>query len=300
MTAFRIRPIGDNLPFGACISGVNIDIASDPDVRAEINAIFQTKGIVVFEDVDPTNKTQAAISEIFGPIQGHDLDVPISEEKNVKGFINLEYDGVSEVDGLKVRDFLPWHFDGCYDSAITRGGILRALAIPPEGGLTGFADGIQLYQAISPELRERFETLNILYDSAFIFWNMKFGRPKSYRPVEISNLVAGQLPTPSKRRSIHPAIWERSTGERVVHVSPMQAAAIEGMETPEGDSLLEALCQEVYAKMTPYHHKWKPTDMVIWDNARFIHSVTGHSPEWKRDMRRTIIFGDYGLGRWEH
>ena len=51
--------------------------------------------------------------------------------------------------------------------------------------------------------------------------------------------------------------------------------------------------------MTPYRHAWKPTDMVIWDNWRFIHSVGGHPPRYPRQVQRTTINGDYGLGRFE-
>jgi taurine dioxygenase len=129
---------------------------------------------------------------------------------------------------------------------------------------------------------------------------MKFGRPKSYRPVKIRKVVIDQLATTGTVRSIHPAIWQRPTGEKVLHISPMQAAGIEGMETPEGDALLEVMCQEMYTRMVPYYHQWRSTDMVVWDNCRFLHSVTGHPPEYARDMRRTVIFGDYGLGRREH
>ena len=68
-------------------------------------------------------------------------------------------------------------------------------------------------------------------------------------------------------RSVHPAIWRRETGEKVLHVSPWQAAGIEGHEDPEGDAWLEELCQEMYAKMTPYHHSWKPTDMIVLASA---------------------------------
>jgi taurine dioxygenase len=71
------------------------------------------------------------------------------------------------------------------------------------------------------------------------------------------------------------------------------------MLNPEGDALLEALCQEMCACMTPYRHSWKPTDMVIWDNWRFIHSVGGNPPQYERRMQRTTIGGDYGLGRME-
>jgi taurine dioxygenase len=100
-------------------------------------------------------------------------------------------------------------------------------------------------------------------------------------------------------RSVHPAIWRRPTGEKVLHVSPWQAAGIVGMETPEGDVLLAELVAEMKAKMTPYFHRWKPTDMAIWDNWRFVHSASGNPPQYPRRMQRTTIKGDYGLGRLE-
>ena len=82
-------------------------------------------------------------------------------------------------------------------------------------------------------------------------------------------------------------------------VAPWQAAGIDGMMTPEGDALFAALIEDIYAKVIPYRHKWSPTDMVIWDNWRFIHSVGGNPPQYARQMQRTTIVGDYGLGRME-
>ena len=54
------------------------------------------------------------------------------------------------------------------------------------------------------------------------------------------------------------------------------------------------------AKAATYGHKWKPTDMLIWDNWRFLHSVTPTAPGQKRSMHRTTIKGDYGLGYFEN
>ena len=39
--------------------------------------------------------------------------------------------------------------------------------------------------------------------------------------------------------------------------------------------------------------------MLIWDNWRMLHSVTGHDPGVTRCIHRTTIKGDYGLGRFE-
>ncbi len=66
-----------------------------------------------------------------------------------------------------------------------------------------------------------------------------------------------------------------------------------------GEELLEAVCQDLIAKIRPYHHGWRATDMLIWDNWRMLHSVTGHDPNLTRCVHRTTIKGDYGLGRFE-
>ena len=55
----------------------------------------------------------------------------------------------------------------------------------------------------------------------------------------------------------------------------------------------------MYAKMTPYWHKWEPADMLVWDNWRFLHGVSGQDPIHPRRVHRTTIKGDYGLGRFE-
>lgn len=301
MTVISIGPLSDDLPFGARVKGVTLENSTDGDVRREVSRVFVDRGMILFEDMEPSNAMQMALSEVFGKPQVYALtDVVESSDKVDTGVVGLEYGDVFEVDGVELVSWLPWHFDACYTDKLNRGGILRAITIPPEGGLTGFADGIQMYQAIDPELRDRFEGLNIVYHTHLMFMNMRFGMPKSYKPVAIRPMITEMLEaTRDAPRSIHPAIWTRETGEKVLHVSPWQAAGIEGMLNSEGDALLEALVQEMYAKMTPYHHKWSPTDMVIWDNWRFIHSVGGNPRQYPREMQRTTIEGDYGLGRLE-
>ncbi|HEX7856354.1 MAG TPA: TauD/TfdA family dioxygenase [Sphingobium sp.] len=300
MSSIMVTDLSDNLPFGARISGVTLDNLQEDGIRTQINEVFVDRGMIVFEDVEPSNKMQVTLSEVFGPLQDHALkDVPRADDEN-PGLVEFQYADTFEVDGVELAAFVPWHFDACYAKELNRGGVLRALVSPPEGGLTRFADGIQLYDAISPDLRERFETLNIIYHSHLMFRKMRFGRPASYKGVKVRQMIEDMLEaTKDAPRSVHPAIWTRPTGEKVLHVSPWQAAGIEGHEDEAGDTLLEQLCSEMYQKMRPYEHKWKLTDMVIWDNWRFIHAVSGHPPKYPRQMQRTTIKGDYGLGRQE-
>ena len=44
-------------------------------------------------------------------------------------------------------------------------------------------------------------------------------------------------------RALHPAVWTRASGEKVLHISPWMAEGIAGDETEAGDALLETCCQ---------------------------------------------------------
>jgi taurine dioxygenase len=209
--------------------------------------------------------------------------------------------GVVEIEEKRLSQWLPWHFDHCYNNELNRAGVLRALEIPPEGGMTGFADCIELYNAVSPELRDKLEGRNIVYTLDLAYANMRFGKPRTFREIvphpghyKMTEL-AKTLP-----RAIHPAVWTRPTGEKVLHISPWMAVGIEGEENPEGDALLAAACEEILDKVHPYFHRWTTTDMLIWDNWRVLHSVSGHDPKYPRRMQRTTIKGDYGLGYFEN
>lgn len=305
MSKISISNLQDDLPFGARISGIDRDNVSDPDVARQLNEVFLDRGLIVFEQIDASAEMQVELSKVFGPLQEHAIKHrPNADETTLQGLIDLNFEpgdtDVFEVDGELLAGYLPWHFDSCYMPQLNRGGILRALVIPPEGGLTGFADGIQLYDAVSPELRDRFEGCGILYHSSLVYSNMRFGQPAGYRQVTLRQAIIDMFDRIRHApRAIHPAIWQRDSGEKVLHVSPWQAAGIEGSEDPEGNALLEALFREIYDKMRPYRHAWKPTDMIIWDNWRFLHSVSGFDPQYRRRVQRTTIQGDYGLGRLE-
>jgi len=209
-------------------------------------------------------------------------------------------DVIVEINGKQLSQWLPWHFDHCYNNELNRAGVLRAVTIPPEGGLTGFADGIQVYNELPSELREKIEDKKVIYTLDLLFQNMRFGKPATFREIKVAqsaydaSAYAAKLP-----RAVHPAVWTRSTGEKVLHVSPWMAVGIEGHENSDGDALLEEVCQTISQMVAPYYHRWKPTDMLIWDNWRMLHCVSGNEPSYPRRMHRTTIKGDYGLGYFE-
>ncbi|MBW8785522.1 MAG: TauD/TfdA family dioxygenase [Novosphingobium sp.] len=301
-----VRTLDPALPFGIRIGGLTREQLGDAALRKAIDDLFIRHGMIVFEDVEQSDAMQLAISSCFGPLKEHPVKaVSRVDADRLPGVIEIRSEpgrGIVEVDGRHVSHWLPWHFDHCYNDELNRAGVLRSVDRVDEGGLTGFLDGIALYNAFPKELRDRIDGKEIVYTLSTQYDELRFGRPAEYRMIEPKpsppefKAQAAAMP-----RAIHPAVWARPTGEKVLHVSSYMAAGILGDETPAGDALLEEVCQTINALAAgcSYRHKWRPTDMVIWDNLRMLHSVNGNRPEDFRRMFRTTIAGDYQLGRWE-
>jgi taurine dioxygenase len=302
-----VRPLQDGLSFGARVGGVTYETLADEGVRKRLQEVFEYRGLIVFEDIEPSSRMHVTLSDVFGPLKDHPVpSVERVDQEMMPGVIDMTHDpenaGVTEVNGQPLSSWLPWHFDHCYNNELNRAGVLRAITVAPEGGLTLFADGVQLYGALSPELRARIEGCNVLYTLDLAYDHMRFGKPAGglrelrKRPGQDAVLEqARRLP-----RAVHPAVWTRVGGDKVLHVSPWMSVGLEGAETPDGDALLEAVCQEIAAKAHAYQHQWKTNEMLIWDNWRMLHAVSGVDPKHPRRMQRTTIKGDYGLGYFEN
>ena len=307
MSAITFATLRDGLSMGARVDGVTIEALEDAAVRTQLNEAFETHGLLVFENIAPSPAMQVAISTVFGPLKDHPSKAtPRVGGDDMLGVIEIRHQpnagGRVRIDDKVLSQWLPWHFDHCYNDALNRAGVLRSVEIPPHGGMTGFVDGIALYGAISPEIRDQIDGKSVLYAMDVILGDLRYGRPPGFAEIEASPESKAVMEEFANRpRALHPAVWTRRTGEKVLHVSPWMAKGIDGLDDDASDTLLTAVCDEIVraAHELSYFHQWKTTDMVIWDNWRCLHSVSGMPPEFGRCMHRTTIAGDYGLGRFE-
>jgi taurine dioxygenase len=301
MSTIAIRPLRDDLPFGARISGVTQEGLDHERSRRRIAETLTERGMIVFDGVEQSSRMQVAISNVFGPLKEHPVaSVERVDEETMPGVIVISTDGGGakvEVDGQPLVTWQPWHFDHCYNNELNYAGVLRAVVRPQAMGLTGFCDGIQLYRDLPDEIRGRIEGHNVIYTLDLLYSHMKFPVP-GMRVLEDaqSDILEFARTIP---RAIHPAVWQRPTGERVFHMAPWMAFGIEGDETPAGDQLFEDAWDAALGAMKPYFHEWKGTEMVVWDNTRMLHRGMGCAAGEKRVVHRTTIRGDYGKGYWE-
>lgn len=307
ISAVRIEPLRDDLAFGARVTGLTRENVEDPEVRARLQQAFEERGLIVFNGVEPTNAMQIALSKVFGKLKDHPVDaVDKVDNDELRGAIKVTSDPASgdivEIDGTVYSSWLPWHFDHCYNNQLNRAGVLRLVVPTPNGGQTCFMDGIELYKQFSPELRQQIEPCSVIYSLDMQPDHIRFGRPQNFRVHQVDPKQFEILEQAKNYpRSIHPAVWTRDSGEKVLHFSPWMAEGIEGRENEEGDALLHAATAELIrlAEAGCYVHDWKSDDMIIWDNWRVLHRVTGCTPPHPREIYRSTIEGDYGLGRFE-
>jgi taurine dioxygenase len=312
MTGIKVRNLSDEHSFGSIIDGVDRNALADEGVRDELKAVFEERGMIVFENMEPTAQMQVELSKVYGPLKDHPTKSTARDEEAedfAQGVIDMHYvpsnDPESyaiEVDGLRLVRFSPWHFDHCYNDELNRAGVLRSPVNAPERGRTGFMDGVELYRQFPKELRDRIEKLNIIYTLDTRLSRMRFGvnfKVLGNDSEQVKELLKEVAIFP---RAMHPAVWTRDSGEKVLHVGPWMSVGIEHHEDPEGEALYDEVCHTINRLgqgTSAYWHKWKPTDMVIWDNWRMLHAVEGCDPKYERRTIRTTIKGDYGLGYFE-
>jgi len=296
------RPLAPG--FGAEIMGVDLSRPIDAETEQAIRDVWIDAGILLFRGADQDDEAQMRLSRIFGemePAATGDLNDP-----NNKFMMTLAYDPNDgaprfqqhyNVGGIDRAGWLGWHWDQSFMPTIVRGAVLRMEQPSPEMGQTGFIDAIGAYQRLSPELRERIEGLEVVYQFNPDFVSGQYGFPEDIRALPRDR--------PSKEPSydfppvVHPmVISQLETGRKVLKLSPMHARYILGMAPDESDALLKEVAAHLVDPTHAYFHDWQKDDMVVWDNWRVIHGANGVPLHCARRARRTTIMGDYKVGRY--
>lgn len=269
----EFTPIGSSV--GAEVKGVTLDgKLTQENVRELRDAVLQY-GVLVFRDQEIDDATQVAISQCFGP-----LEIFVS-----KAHINAQHPEIMEIADvgdttkwLSVAQY--WHTDGSYKAVPAYVTTLRALEIPPSGGETWFANTCAAYEAL-PEERKR------EIDDVFVVHDLAHSR----------HMVPNMPPfSPEERAAVPPVVHplarvHSGNGKKVIYVG-CHAREVVGRERAEGRSLLNELEEFATQDRFVYRHRWRPGDLVIWDNRTTMHRATPYdASKHRRVMHRTEVSG---------
>ena len=182
----------------------------------------------------------------------------------------LREDGVF---GLGELDF---HLDQLFQPQPLSALILYAIEVPARGGDTRFVNTMAAHESMPAALRERIAGLHCRHAYTFS------GALASDWNVDDANRQA--------LSSVHPMIWrDPESGRGAIWVNKLTTVEVLGLPPEEGQALIAEVHRYLYEESITYTHRWRPGDLLLWDNRRLQHARTPFDPAERRTLRRSPI-----------
>jgi taurine dioxygenase len=274
----EIGPVSRAL--GGEVRGLSLNQSLFEETIREIYAAWLEYQVLIFRDQDLDVDDQRRVTGYFGQSQDLMRTAPTQRQatREVMYIGNVSVDGIQ---GDLPHGDMQFHTDGAYFEHPTKATLLYGVQIPSWGGDTLFANGYKAFASLPAALRVRIERLQALnvYD---------YGSGGTKR-----NLA----PAPDAPRFTHPVvIVHPETGRKSLYVNRLMTQQIVGLEGVESDALLETLFAAVEQPGNIYAHKWRPRDLIVWDNRCTFHARTDFDPNEKRALRRMTTKSDRPMG----
>ena len=169
-----------------------------------------------------------------------------------------------------------FHRDGGYTNKPYKATTLYAIEVPDHGGNTVFSNQYSVYDALSPDLREKLDGMNIRNTHEF---GVSVRTKERYDSTEMRSMT---LPV------FHP---HPETGRMIVNVNELYTEEIIELTSDESRAILDEIFALQHESCFIYEHIWQPNDLVIWDNYSTLHARTDFPRDQRRLLRRFTIEG---------
>jgi taurine dioxygenase len=258
----EVRRLGKQI--GAEIHGVDVKALDDAGF-ATIYRAWLDSNVLVIPDQRLEIGDFLRYSRRFGVINPHPSKStrhPEYPEITLLGTNKFRADGTLD-EAIYRRGAEGWHTDGAYDEEPFKATQLYALAVPSRGGDTLFASMYAAYDALPARLKQLLEGKKGVFTYG--------GRRK-----------ATALLNPEDRDWTpvrHPIIRTHpETGRKALYFDPGKILSIDGFDDAESDALIDELTARMIVPEGEYRHRWRPGDIVIWDNRCSYHKAAGDYP----------------------
>jgi alpha-ketoglutarate-dependent taurine dioxygenase len=263
---------------GTEVRGIDV---SQPIADSDFERIYQAwieTTILLFRDQSLTPAQQVAFTRKFGEVVSYTRShFSESETSEVLVLSNIIEGG--RVIGSPVSGRV-WHTDGHYISDPPAGSMLYGIEIPP-GGDTLFANMFASYDEL-PELTKR------QISNRQVIISRIQSRPYNYpdRPAPTDEERAEWLDVPQPMVLTHP-----ENGRKALYVGGNVPWRVVGMDESESAPLVTFVQEFSVMRRFTYRHKWRPGDIIVWDNRSALHCATAYDQSYRRRMHRTTFAG---------
>ncbi|MFK7896717.1 MAG: TauD/TfdA dioxygenase family protein [Myxococcota bacterium] len=272
MSRFSVEPIAGVM--GAELSGVNVAKDLSPGLMEDLGAALWAHQVLVLRDQELTPKQHVEMAKHFGEVEEHTFFHNLGKGQEQVTVLDWERPGDAAV---------AWHADETFLETPPIINLLHAQTIPDFGGDTLFASTYQAYDQLSPAMQRYVEASSAEHDVAM---TMK-ARVDHGMPFHQEYGAALQ----QDQRSVHPVVATHpETGRHALNVNPTYTSRLVGVPPDEGRAVLGHLYQHTVSHRMLIRHRWKPGDLVMWDNRCVWHAAVGDTSS-KRVVHRVSVLG---------
>ncbi len=281
ITVTRRHPL-----IGTEVGGVDLARADDA-ICDRIREIWMQHPLLIFPDQPISDAEQIAFAKHFGALEIHpSVEHRSSRHPEIYRVANVDEAGRLLATDKPAAKYLSltwlWHTDSSFRAVPSLGSVLHGIEVPADGGDTLFANMYAVYDALPPELQARLAGLRAVHSHDHVM-----SLTDGLAPADESHFT--QLDAAS-----HPLIRRHPvTDRRSLFISPHTMAGIEGMGDGEARALFDDLIAFATQDRFVYRHKWRPHDVIMWDNRCTMHAVMPYdAANVRRIMHCTTIVGD--------
>lgn len=278
MSAIEIKRLGPG--FAAEIRGVGLaDVAQRDDAYAAVRAAFEEYSVLLFHGQPVTDELQVAYSKRFGPLEiakaaSRGEGTPFSILTNIQPDGSLVPPGHKEA--LRALANQLWHTDSCFKDPPALASVLSVRVVARTGGETEFASMRLGWERLPQATRARLA-------DAYAWHDYAHSRGK----------IAPHLASERERSTLPPVHWRirwrnPANGRDSLYVAS-HTYAIDGMPQHDAQVLIGELIDHMTASGHTYLHRWRPGDVIMWDNRCVLHRGRPWPDGEPRHIVRTTI-----------
>ncbi|MDX1431334.1 MAG: TauD/TfdA family dioxygenase [Gammaproteobacteria bacterium] len=267
--------------FGAELSGADLSRPLDDAIYARIHEAFIAYQLLLFRDQDLPPLRQVELGRRFGEVQVH-----VMSQYHAHGFPELYFlsnlDASGNPSGAHPdKGTLAWHTDGSWRRVTGQATIMYAEEVPAEGGDTEFCDMYGAYDALDEAMKARLAGLRAVH-------NLDFSRSRRHGEDPMTEAQKREVPPVD-----HPIVRTHpETGRKCIFLGD-HAETVLGLDYAEGRGLVDEVNALAVRPELTYRHRWRPGDLVIWDNRCLMHRAMPYdTSKERRVMRRCTILGE--------
>lgn len=277
--AIALRPLTPKL--GAAITDTSLaDEMSDETFRLIYQAFLRYQ-VLLFPPQPLPPGRQVSFAQRFGDVQIH-----VMSQYHADGYPELyrlsNLDESGKPSGRHPdKGTLAWHTDGSWQRVTGHATIIYGEIVPDRGGETHFCDMYGAYERLDPAWKARIANLRAVH-------NLDFSRTRRHGEDPLTDAQRREKPPVD-----HPVVRTHpETGRKCLYLGD-HAEHIIGMPYAEGRALIEELnALAVHPDLT-YEHRWKPGELIVWDNRCLMHRATPYDAATQaRVVRRCTVLGE--------